>query len=126
MRSLKLLVVDDSRAMRSIIRRVLRQAGYGQHEIIEAGNGQEAVQKLKSDRPHLILADWNMPVMNGLDLLKVVRKAKLDIPFGFVTTEGTSEMRDLARVSRASFFVSKPFAKRDFQNALKPYLGGHA
>lgn len=123
MRSLKLLVVDDSRAMRSIIRRVLRQAGYGQHEVVEAADGHEAVQVIKNERPHLILADWNMPVMNGLDLLKVVRKAKLEIPFGFVTTEGTTEMRDVARASGADFFVSKPFVKRDFQNALSPYLG---
>jgi two-component system chemotaxis response regulator CheY len=109
--------------MRSIIRRVLRQAGFGKHEVIEAADGHEAVQMIKSGRPHLILADWNMPVMNGLDLLKVVRKAKLDIPFGFVTTEGTSEMRDQARANGADFFVSKPFAKRDFQNALGQYLG---
>ena len=123
MRALKLLVVDDSRAMRSIIRRVLRRSGYGQHEIIEAADGQAAVQLIKSDRPHLVLADWNMPVMNGLDLLKVVRRAKLDIPFGFVTTEGTSDMREIASRNGADFFVSKPFGTKEIQNALGQYLG---
>ena len=122
MRALKLLVVDDSRAMRSIIRRVLRQAGYGKHEVLEAADGMSAIDVVKSNQPHVILADWNMPVMNGLDLLKVVRKAKLDIPFGFITAEGTVNMRDVATRNGADFFVSKPFTARDFRTALGKYL----
>tara|TARA_B100001250_G_scaffold340143_1_gene307721 strand:- start:280 stop:651 length:372 start_codon:yes stop_codon:yes gene_type:complete len=123
MRSLKLLVVDDSRAMRSIIRRVLRQAGYGRHEVLEAPDGRSAIDVIKANRPHLILADWNMPVMNGMDLLKVVRQAKLDIPFGFITAEGTTDMRETATANGADFFVAKPFNAMDIKGALSKYLG---
>jgi two-component system, chemotaxis family, chemotaxis protein CheY len=122
MRSLKLLVVDDSRAMRSIIRRVLRQAGYEKHEILEAADGRSALDVIKSNRPHLILADWNMPVMNGMDLLKVIRKAKLNIPFGFITAEGTTDMREVATANGADFFVAKPFTAKDFRSALSRFL----
>jgi two-component system chemotaxis response regulator CheY len=123
MRSLKLLIIDDSRAMRSIIRRVLRQAGYGQHEVLEAADGRSALDVIKADRPHLIIADWNMPVMNGMDLLKVVRQAKLDIPFGFLTAQGTTDMREAATANGADFFVSKPFNAKDIKVALSRYLG---
>ena len=122
MRSLRILVVDDSRAMRNIVRRVLRQAGFGHHHVLEAQDGFDAIETIKEERPHLVLADWNMPRMNGLDLLKVLRKAKLTMPFGLVTAEGTSEMRKLAHEAGAQFLVAKPFNAKIFRNALNAYL----
>ena len=78
---------------------------------------------IKAERPHLIIADWNMPVMNGMDLLKVIRRAGLEIPFGFLTAQGTTEMRELATENGADFFVSKPFNAKDIKLALSRYLG---
>ena len=123
MRSLKILVVDDSRAMRTIVRRVLRQAGFGHHHVLEAQDGFDAIQTIKDERPHLILADWNMPAMNGLDLLKTLRKAKFSLPFGLVTAEGTADMRKLAHEAGAQFLVAKPFDAKSFRTALSGYLG---
>ena len=120
---MKILVVDDSRAMRSMIRRTLRQAGFDRHTVIEAADGLEALEMIKEDRPHFILADWAMPKLNGLDLLRVLREAKIDIPLGFITAEHTVEKRREATEAGAQFIVAKPFTVRDFQSILGPYLG---
>jgi two-component system chemotaxis response regulator CheY len=109
--------------MRTIVRRVLRQAGFGQHHVLEAQDGFDAIETIKGERPHLILADWNMPKMNGLDLLKTLRKAKMSMPFGFVTAEGTADMRKLAHDAGAQFVVAKPFNSKTFRTALSCYLG---
>ncbi len=67
----KVLVVDDSRTIRTIIRRIMIELGY---EVCEAGNGIEALKVMEAERAavKLVLADWNMPEMNGLDLLKTI------------------------------------------------------
>jgi len=66
---MKLLIVDDSKAMRMIVRRALRQANLAEHQVDEATNGEEALEKLRTAGPFdLVLADWNMPQMNGIDL----------------------------------------------------------
>ena len=67
---MKILVVDDSSVMRKIVLKTLRQAGLGDHDFDEAGNGVEAVAKIKEAAPDLVLSDWNMPEMNGLELLQ--------------------------------------------------------
>ena len=68
---IKVLVVDDMSTMRRIIKNVLRQIGFS--DIVEAENGQEALTKLKSGGFGLIVSDWNMPVMQGIELLRAVR-----------------------------------------------------
>lgn len=70
----KILVVDDSRSMRMIVKRTLRQAGFGDHEITEADNGQDALEQISGSIPDLILSDWNMPVMDGFELLQALRE----------------------------------------------------
>ena len=111
---MKILVVDDSRAMRSMIRRTLRQAGFDRHEVIEASDGMEALDLIKESRPHFILADWNMPRLNGLDLLRVLKEAELDIPVGLVTAEHTVEKRREATTAGAKFIIAKPFTVQNF------------
>ena len=119
---MKILVVDDSRAMRSMIRRTLRQAGFDRHEVIEASDGMEALDLIKESRPHFILADWNMPRLNGLDLLRVLKEAEIDIPVGLVTAEHTVEKRREATTAGAKFIIAKPFTVRDFQTTLGPFI----
>lgn len=116
----KLLIVDDSKAMRMIVRRALRQANLGEHTVEEATNGEEALQKLKETAYDLVLADWNMPQMNGIDLLKAVRSEGMNIKFGFITSEGTDDIRNLALENGASFLIVKPFTPEALQEALAP------
>jgi len=119
---MRILIVDDSRAMRMIIRRALRQAGYGSHDVYEAENGQEALGEVERHQPDLVLADWNMPVMNGMELLQSLTSKGSRIPLGFVTSECTPQMRRRARDAGASFFIAKPFTSDVLQAALAPFF----
>lgn len=114
----KILVVDDSRAMRMIVKRTLRQAGFGGHEITEAEHGQDALDKIAANAPDLILSDWNMPVMNGMELLEALNSQGSPAKFGFVTSEGTPEMRSRASEAGALFLIAKPFTAFTFEQTL--------
>ena len=121
--SKRILVVDDSKAMRLIVRRTLRQAGFGDYEVDEASNGVEAISAIEQHRPELVLSDWNMPEMNGYELLKTLRAKNNEVRLGFVTTESTPEMQSLATEAGALFLIAKPFTAEQFQAALKSILG---
>lgn len=120
---MKVLIVDDSTAMRQIIKRTLKQAGFSGLDISEAADGQQAHDDFYKVDPDLVLCDWNMPNMNGIDLLKKLREENNAVKFGFVTTESTAEMRTLARESGAQFLISKPFTAESFEKVLRPVLG---
>lgn len=120
--SKKILVVDDSKAMRLIVRRTLRQAGFGEYEIEEAANGVEALERIGQGAPSLVISDWNMPEMNGIELLKELNNRKVSVRFGFVTTEGTPDMRAMADEAGALFLIAKPFTPEQFESALRPLL----
>jgi len=119
---MKILVADDSQVMRRIIVRTLRQAGYGGHQVLEAENGQEAVDLVSSERPDLVLSDWHMPVMDGMDALATLRASGSAVPFGFVTTEGSESARRRAAEAGALFVIPKPFTAAAFQQALTGVL----
>jgi two-component system chemotaxis response regulator CheY len=120
---MKILIVDDSKAMRMIVRRTLRQAGFGDHAVTEANNGKEALDAVRQSVPDLILSDWNMPEMSGIELLDSLRAQGVPVKFGFVTTERTPEMRARATESGAAFLIVKPFTPEDFKEALTPLVG---
>ena len=71
---MKILIADDSKAMRMIVIRTMRQAGLEGHEIIEAENGKEALDLTRAKSPDLILSDWNMPEMSGIEFLRLTRQ----------------------------------------------------
>jgi two-component system chemotaxis response regulator CheY len=114
----KILVTDDSKAMRMIVVRTLRQAGFEGHEVIEAENGKEALEIAKAKSPDLILCDWNMPEMNGIDFLRALRASGSEIPFCFVTSEGSEEMRTMADQAGALGLIAKPFTADVFSEML--------
>ncbi len=120
---MKVLIVDDSKAMRMIVVRTLRQAGWSGVEVREAGNGAEALASIRSETPDLVLCDWNMPEMNGIDLLTRLNSEGPKVRFGFVTSEGTDTMREQARQQGALFLIAKPFTAETFGTALTPVLG---
>jgi len=103
------LVVDDSRAMRSILTRLLSGLGF---DVAQAGDGAEALSVLDAGtRPEVILVDWNMPVMDGLTFIKNVRAREdlRDITLMMVTTESEQGQIVRALAAGAHEYVIKPF-----------------
>lgn len=104
------LVLDDSRAMRMILRRILAEAGF---DVVEAGDGQEALEVVAAapEVPALALVDWNMPVMNGLEFVKAVRAqpSYKQMTLMMVTTESEHGQIVRALAAGAHEYVIKPF-----------------
>ena len=119
---MKILVVDDSKAMRMIVIRTLKQTGIGTFQTVEANNGAEALAMIPEQKPDLVLSDWNMPEMKGIDLLKKLRETGNQIKFGFITSESSPEVRKEAADAGASFLVTKPFTPNSFEAAILPLL----
>src|SRR3954470_7399206 len=101
--------------MRQIVIRTLRQAGYDDHEIVEAEDGADALAKVGSEKPDLVLSDWNMPNMTGIECLQALRSSGSTVPFGFVTSEGSPEMRDKAANAGALFPHRQAVQRGDVQ-----------
>jgi two-component system chemotaxis response regulator CheY len=120
---MKVLVCDDSRVMRQIVVRTLRQAGFDGLDIVEAANGAEGLDVVAAEQPDLVLSDWNMPELTGIDFLTHLRARGDDTPFGFVTSEGSQEMRERAAGAGALFVIAKPFDADTFADTLSPVLG---
>lgn len=108
----KALVVDDSKTIRIIIKRILTELGYGASE---AGNGLEALKALdaEGDAIQFVLADWNMPEMNGLELVKAIRSnpTRSSLKVIMVTTETEMDQMTAALEAGANEYVMKPFTK---------------
>lgn len=119
---MKILIADDSKAMRMIVVRTLRQAGLSGHEIVEAVNGREALSLVRKVNPDLILSDWNMPEMSGIEFLRALRASGSATPFCFVTSEGSEEMRTIAQESGAMGLIAKPFTPEVFEDMLSPVM----
>lgn len=119
---MKIVVADDSRAMRMIVVRTLRQAGLGGHEILEAEDGREALDLVGRHVPDLILSDWNMPGLSGIQLLSTLRARGDGTPFCFVTSEGSEDMREQAAAAGALGLIAKPFTAEVFLDLLSPVM----
>ena len=120
---MKILIADDSKVMRQIVLRTMRQAGFGNHDFVEAADGAEALDKVAAESPDLVLSDWNMPNKTGIELLRALRENGDKTPFGFVTSEGSEEMREAAKAAGAMFLIAKPFTSDHFEDALSGILG---
>ena len=121
--SIKVLVVDDFATMRRIVKGVLKQLGF--NSIIEAEDGHGALEVLKKEKIGLIVSDWNMPNMTGLDLLKAVKgDGNLkNIPFIMVTAEGQKQNVLEAAKAGVNNYVVKPFTPETFGEKLEKVLG---
>ena len=120
---MKVLIVDDSKTMRMIVKRTLRQAGFDGVAVEEASNGSEALALIAKAAPDLVLSDWNMPEMSGIELLQKLRAMGSPVRLGFVTSEGTAEMRHVAKEAGALFLLAKPFTPGMMHSTLSPFLG---
>ena len=118
---MKILIADDSKVMRQIVLRTMRQAGFGHHDFVEAVDGAEALDKVAAEAPDLVLSDWNMPNKTGIELLNALRGTGNAVPFGFVTSEGSEDdARD--RRSRPGRCSSSPSRSRP--STSSPALSG--
>jgi two-component system, chemotaxis family, chemotaxis protein CheY len=120
---MKILIADDSRVMRQIVTRTLRQAGYSGYDLVEAADGRQAYDAVVTEKPDLVLSDWNMPEMTGYEVLRALRANGVQVPFGFVTSETSEEMKRAAEEAGARFFITKPFTPDTFRDALDSILG---
>ncbi len=116
--NMKILVVDDFATMRRIIKNILTQLGF--KNIIEADDGSTALVVLKSEKIGLVISDWNMPKMTGLDLLKAVRAdaSMASTPFIMVTAEAQQDNIILAVKAKVSQYIVKPFTAETLSEKL--------
>ena len=112
------MIVDDSRAVRMILSRILRQIGF---EVCEAADGCEALAKLSEESASLILVDWNMPKLNGLGFVQQLRSdpSKNDIKIVMVTTETEVDQVAAALEAGANEYVMKPFTAEMISDKLQ-------
>jgi two-component system chemotaxis response regulator CheY len=121
--SMKILIVDDFATMRRIMKNILKQIGFT--NIIEADDGTSALAELQKTSVDLIISDWNMPKMTGLDLLKAVRSSDnlKNLPFLMVTAEAQKQNVIDAVQAGVSNYVVKPFTAEAIADKLKKIFG---
>jgi len=118
---MQVLVVDDSQIMRKIVTGALNKVGV--NETIDACDGREAMKILTEQNDiGLVLLDWNMPNMTGIETLKKMRASDIKVPVIMVTTEGEKEKVLEALKSGANDYLVKPFSPRDIQAKLEKFL----
>lgn len=121
--NINILIVDDYKTMLRIVHSLLNQIGF--NNIDEAPNGAAALEKLKEKKYELIISDWNMEPMTGLELLKQVRadEALKNIPFIMVTAESKTENVIAAKQAGVSNYIVKPFNAETLKTKLASVLG---
>ena len=119
---MKILVVDDFSTMRRIVRNLLVELGFSNPLIQEADDGNNALTMLRASSFDMVVTDWNMPNMTGMQLLEALAADGIKLTFGFITTEATPDMRAKAMGAGAKFLISKPFTPESFQEQLGAHI----
>lgn len=127
MNNMRVLIVDDSSVMRKVVERSLRQAGISIGQVLEAGNGMEALAVLLQEKVDLILCDINMPVMDGLEFVKHLSGMENvnGIPVVMITTEGSEGHVVQALSAGARGYIRKPFTPDQVKEHVLPVLAGN-
>lgn len=122
-KNIPILIVDDYKTMLRIIRNLLKQIGF--ENVEEAGDGHEAYEKMCMNKYSLVISDWNMEPMTGLDLLKKVRSddKNKDVPFIMITAESKTENVVAAKTAGVSNYIVKPFNAQTLKTKLESVLG---
>lgn len=120
----KVLIVDDSGVMRKIIQKNIKAANLAVDTFVEAGDGKEALEKLKEGPVDLILCDWNMPNMTGIEFANTLKNsgALSSIPIVMITTEGSDSMREEAANAGVKGYITKPFTPDQLKAELGKFL----
>ncbi len=117
---MKILVADDSALMRHVLVKILTEAGV--ESVVQAWDGQAAVQKVAEEAPDLVLMDWVMPKMTGIDAVKKIRASGNKVPIIMCTTEGEQNRIVDAIKAGANNFVVKPFDPKIIMTKIKETL----
>jgi two-component system chemotaxis response regulator CheY len=117
---MKVLVVDDSGVMRKIISRSLNAVGVT--DIVEATDGQDAIQKFTDDTFDMILTDWNMPNKSGLELVTEIRALGSSVPIIMITTEAQKSQVIAAIQAGVNDYLTKPFEAEDLRAKLDKFV----
>ena len=122
--ALNILVVDDSAVMRKIIIKALRSGRFADASIEEAGDGLEGLKQFNPKKTDFILADWNMPNMNGIEFIKKVReiKTKKKIVIMMITTEGSGGKMEEAMSAGVDNYIAKPFTSTQLEQKIAKYM----
>jgi len=122
----RVLVVDDQKSMRGMARYCLTEIGVGVVDSVESG--EAALERMKTVRYDVIISDWNMDGMSGLDFLKTVRASQSwkDVPFIMATSERSKELIVAAKQAGVSHYLVKPFNVTDMQKRLDVVLAPKA
>lgn len=120
---MNILVVDDSSAMRKIITTTLNKTELKGAKITEAATGKEGLDKFFDGNYSLILSDWNMPEMDGLEFIAKVRRADTRVKIIMITTEGTVGKLDNALETGADEYVTKPFTAETLERKIRKVMG---
>ena len=120
----KVLVVDDSAVMRKIIKKNIADSGMVVSDYIDAGDGKQALDAVSKNDIDLILCDWNMPNMSGIEFVKTLRSLNLPkkIPVIMITTEGSDAKVTEAKASGADGYLTKPFTPDQIRDTLGNYI----
>lgn len=120
-----ILIVDDSFPMRAVIKKIIRSSGFDVGQIYEAANGREALKVLNEEWLDLVLTDYNMPDMNGLELLEEMKKNESfrSIPVVMVTTEGSRQRVEEFMEKGAADYIRKPFTPEEIKQKLSQIMG---
>lgn len=123
--SVNIMIVDDSLPMRTVIIKTIKASGFGNANFFEAANGREAFDVLQKEWMDLVITDYNMPEMNGMELLQEMKKDDIlsAIPVLVVTTEGSREKVEKFLSQGAADYVKKPFTPEVIRQKIISLLG---
>jgi len=123
---IRALVVDDSRSMRRIVMKGLRHAQLAEFEFQEAVDGDDALEKFNPEEFDIVFIDWNMPKMNGIDVVRKIREDEVNdqVKLVMVTSNKTMDfVTEALDDAGANGFISKPFTPKDMRNKLEQIIG---
>ena len=120
-----ILIVDDSTPMRAVIKKIVKASGFNVGQFFEAINGLEAMEVLNNEWIDLVLTDYNMPDMNGLELVEEMNKNDdlKSIPAVMITTEGSRERVEEFMAKGVIDYIKKPFTPEQIKQKLKHIMG---
>jgi len=120
-----ILIVDDSIPMRAVIKKIIKASGFDVGEFFEASNGREALKVLNEKWLDLVLTDYNMPDMNGLELVEEMKRDEtlMSMPVIMITTEGSKERVEEFMAKGIIGYIKKPFTPEQIKQKLIEIMG---
>ena len=120
---MKIIVVDDSETMRMMMAKLLRQAGYTKLDLVEAASAKGTLAAIAKGDIDLVRSDVNMPEIDGIELVKVIREKFKSLPVVMITTESSPKMQQKMVDAGAHKVLTKPFSTKQLKDVLNQFFG---